>query len=303
MRTLNLISLYYYVCQLYDEELHAHCFRHTKNGVEPAFTDQEAITLFLFLTLTYRPRYMKDMHKIAQDTYLDWFPDLPCYERFVKRINRISSVFGLIVNDLCKNQLRQIIDHDKLCDEHWLLTDSFPIVSCAGNRKGVVVPELTDRGYNSTKRMHFWGVKVHVIAYKTRGRLPVPVQLWVGQASEHDYRAQVTELEDLSIFNLSGDKAFESRELITAFERNGGAWMVGKKDNYRTNQEKRQRHIAADKIYNCAVSSLKQPIEALFASFWRMGVQMASMVRSTAGLTRHIMGNIAAAMLRQVLPE
>ena len=303
MRTLNLISLYYYVCQLYDEELHAHCFRHTKNGVEPSFTDQEVITLFLFLTFTYRPRYMKDMHKIAQDAYLDWFPDLPCYERFVKRINRISSVLGLIVNDLCKVRLKQIIGKDKLCDEHWLLTDSFPIVSCAGNRKGVVAPELTDRGYNSTKRMHFWGVKVHVIAYKTRGHLPVPVQLWVSQASEHDYRAQVKELEDMSMFNLSGDKAFESRELITAFERDGGAWMVGKKDNYRTNQEKRKRHMAADKMYNHAVSKLKQPIEALFATFWRMGVQLASAVRSTAGLTRHITGNTAAAMPGRVLVD
>jgi len=301
MRTLNLISLYYYVCQLYDTQLHAHCFRHTKNNVDPIFTDQEAITIFLFVLREYRPRSIKELHKIAEDAYRDWFPFVPGYETFLRRLNRMSSVFGLIANDLAARMLCQRMQRDELCDEEWLLTDSFPVITCAGNRQGIIAPEITARGYNSTKRMHFWGVKVHVIAYKSRGRLPVPVKLWVGPASEHDYQAQVCELEQLASLNISGDKAFESKELKLAFKNNEGDWMIGKKDNYRKNREKRQRHIAADNMYNKVVSKLKQSIEALFANFAYRGIQTASVVRSTAGLTRHVMAHAAVALLEPVL--
>lgn len=297
MRTLNLISLYYYVCQLYDEHLSPHCFRHTKNGIEPLFTDQELITLYLFIEFTYQPRHLKSNYMIAADTYADWFPHLPSYERYNKRLNRISSVMPLIVSDLCRIRFKDLQRRGQLHDEGWLLTDSFPVVCCAGNRSGVVAPELTDRGYNSTKNMHFWGVKVHVIGIKVPNGLPVPYKLWVAPASEHDYRAQVSELEQLAQSNLSGDKAFESKELIDQFERQGGTWMIGKKDNYRKRTQERQRHIAADNMYNRSVAKLKQPIEALFAAFHKMGVQTASLVRSTAGLTRQLMGRIAASLL------
>lgn len=301
MRTLNLISLYYYVCQLYDDQLHIHCFRHTKNGVEPDFTDQELISLYLFVQHTYRPRTIKDLYKIACDGYLDWFPNLPGYERFLRRLNRINSALSLITSDLCQKWLLKRWKNEELCDEEWLLTDSFPVVTCAGNRDGAVAPELTALGYNSTKRMHFWGVKVHVVACKVRGGLPVPVKLWIGPASEHDYSAQVTDLENLAHLHLSGDKAFESKELIQQFDRHRGEWMVGKKDNYGKDENLRQRNKAADKLYNWAVSKLKQPIEALFSCFAHFGIQLASVVRSTAGLNRHLMGHLAAALIGHVL--
>jgi len=301
MRTINLISLYYYVCQLYDEELYLHCFRHTKNGKSPVFTDQELITIFLFIQSTYKPSSLKALHAIAQDAYLDWFPCLPGYERFSRRLNRISSVFGHIANDLSWRWFSQCLDSGAIADEEWLLNDSFPVVTCAGNRYGIVAPEITDRGYNSTKRMHFWGVKVHVLAYKVSGSTPVPVRIWVGPASEHDYQAQVTELESVASFNISGDKAFESKELIQEFKAQGGKWMIGKKDNYRKRESERQRNIAADKLYNRAVSKLKQPIESLFSTFAKFGIQRASLIRSTAGLTRHIMGTLAAAMIETVV--
>lgn len=301
MRTLNLISLYYYVCQLYDEELHHHCFRHTKNGQSPLFTDQELITVFLFIQNVYKPSSLKSLHTIAQDAYLDWFPHLPGYERFNRRLNRISSSFCHIANDLGHRWFIQCLDSGAIADEAWLLNDSFPVVTCAGNRYGVVAPEITDRGYNSTKRMHFWGIKIHVLAYKVSGSTPVPVRLWVGPASEHDYQAQVAELESVAPFNISGDKAFESKELIEAFENHGGKWMIGKKDNYRKRVWERQRNIAADQLYNRAVSKLKQPIESLFSTFAKFGIQKAGLIRSTTGLTRHIMGTLAAAMIDSVI--
>ncbi len=108
--------------------------------------------------------------------------------------------------------------------------------------------------------MHYWGVKVHVVALKVRNTTPVPARLFVGLASEHDYRAQPAELANLVDHNLSGDKAFESKELKQVFEEGEGVFFVGRKDNYAKNVEQRRRGKAADQGYNRAVSELKQSI-------------------------------------------
>ncbi|MFT5648413.1 MAG: hypothetical protein ACI976_003113 [Aureispira sp.] len=48
MRTLQLIQLYFYVCEIYEEELQWHCIRYTKNQSTPSFTEEEVLTTYLF---------------------------------------------------------------------------------------------------------------------------------------------------------------------------------------------------------------------------------------------------------------
>lgn len=300
MRTLKLIQLYYYICQVYDNCLYAHCMRLTKNDVPPKFTDEELLTVYLFISSEYQPATLKHLHRIAYDCYRSWFPNMPGYERFTRRLNRISSCFGLLAQELCAIWLEQ--GSDQVGDEYWLLCDSFPVICCNGQRYGMVAPEITERGYNSTKGIHYWGLKIHVIALKTRQQLPIPIRLFVGPASEHDYKAQVDVLEEMANGNLSGDKAFAAKQLAEAFQESGGTLFVGRKDDYKKNEAQRKRGRAADQIYNTAVSKIKQPIEALFAFFERhTGIQKASLVRSTAGLTVHVMGKLAAAILSQTI--
>ena len=60
----------------------------------------------------------------------------------------------------------------------------------------------------------------------------------------------------------------------------------------------KQRSKAADDIYSQAVSSVREPIEALFS--WlneKTNIQRASKCRSTCGLLIHTMGKVAIAFL------
>ena len=63
-------------------------------------------------------------------------------------------------------------------------------------------------------------------------------------------------------------------------------------------EEEKQRSKAADDIYSQAVSSVREPIEALFS--WlneKTNIQRASKCPSTCGLLIHTMGKVAIAFL------
>jgi len=47
-KELKLISIYLYICDLYDSELKYHCQRFSNNN-DPEFTDQEVITIYLYV--------------------------------------------------------------------------------------------------------------------------------------------------------------------------------------------------------------------------------------------------------------
>lgn len=57
------------------------CERFSNNN-EPEFTDQEAITVYLYaMHLEYRHK-VKDIHRFDSEYLRDWFPKLPSYETF-----------------------------------------------------------------------------------------------------------------------------------------------------------------------------------------------------------------------------
>ena len=72
MRTLQLIQLYFYVCEIYEEELQWHCQRYTKNDVLPDFTDQELLTTYLFATAYERRFRVKDVYNYILYHWLDY---------------------------------------------------------------------------------------------------------------------------------------------------------------------------------------------------------------------------------------
>jgi len=62
MTVLQLIQLYSYVCEIYEEELQWHCQQFTKNQAKPKFTDQELLTTYLF-SMGFELRFrIKDIH-------------------------------------------------------------------------------------------------------------------------------------------------------------------------------------------------------------------------------------------------
>ncbi len=62
----------------------------------------------------YRIFTIKHIHALAKEHYVDWFPDLPSYERFNCRLNRISYSFGLLFDELSKLWRKQLDNQSEM---------------------------------------------------------------------------------------------------------------------------------------------------------------------------------------------
>ena len=291
MNELKIIALYYYICESYDTELVWYCQRMSNNAA-PAFSDQELLTIYLYSVMEEEKYSVKSIWNYAKRYMLSWFPDLPSYQGFNERLNRLAPVFAPLVACLLRDCDQQGIDRQVS------LLDSMPIMTCSGRRAGKVAPELTAKGYCSTKKQHYYGLKLHSIAFRRAHQMPFPEYLLITPASAHDLSTVRPILPRLKNRALFGDKIY--------------AHNVLQKDLFQTintqlytpirlvngdNDYLRQFKHAADKLFSRAVSQIRQPMEAFFN--WiiqKTNLQDASKVRSQRGLIVHVFGKLAAAI-------
>ena len=140
MQQLKLIQLYLYVCQLYKEELKWHSERFSNNGLEPKFTDCELLTTYLF-SVGYEQRFqVKQVHRYIKYHWLNWFPNLPGYQSYNKRLNRLAGVFPVLIS-----RLLNVLAVETQAIVQISLTDSMPIMTCSNRRKAKVALDLCNK--------------------------------------------------------------------------------------------------------------------------------------------------------------
>jgi len=93
------------------------------------------------------------------------------------------------------------------------LIDSFPIITCSAKRKGKVAPELTNKGYCATKELHYYGVKLHAMAFSRVNTIPFPEFIKITPASENDLNAFREILKTTTHRSFIADKAYSDKEL------------------------------------------------------------------------------------------
>ena len=173
-----------------------------------------------------------------------------------------------------------------------------PIITCSGKRSGKVAPELTDKGYCSTKKLHYYGVKLHAIAFRRAGQLPLPEMFGVSPASEHDLNAVRYIFCKMFGRQIFADKAYCDKGLKSKLKNECNAILYTPVKLVKgESQLLRNFNKAADDLFSTAVSKIRQPIESLFN--WlieKTDIQRASKVRSAKGLMVHVFGKIAAAI-------
>ena len=292
MDVFKLIALYYYICECYDKELRWHCERFSNNNSLPDFIDEELLTIYIFSMIEEEKYKVKSIHTYAKKYLHDWFPKLPSYQTFNNRLNRLASVFPPLIICLLKG-----VDTTGVRFDISLL-DSMPIITCSGKRSGKVASQITDKGYCSTKKLHYYGAKLHGIAFHRKGKLPFPEYFSLTKSSEHDLNAVREILPHLKGRAVIGDKAYSKKDFSEILEKEHGVCIYTPIKLVKGESiQIRQFKYAADKLFSTAVSRLRQPIESLFN--WlieKTDIQRASKVRSTKGLTVHVFGRIAAAI-------
>ncbi len=204
-------------------------------------------------------------------------------------MNKVSGVFAPLV---------EVFSSKGPVSGAWLI-DSAPIILAQQGRSfnARVAPEYADKGYCASKKLHYYGVKLHILGRRQVGCLPFPDYIGITPASENDGKTLENLLPYLPKNAAYADKAYEylkplalvqEIELLTPIKR-----------------QKDQLYLdAIDQWLSRAVSQVRQPIESLFS--WiheKTGIQKASKVRSSSGLLVHVFGRLAAAMLILVFPE
>ena len=86
----TLIRVYLFVCGRWSSGLCVVAQRQSNNS-NPDFTDEEVLTIYLFGLIRKRET-IKDIHEYAEDHFSDWFPALPSYQSYNRRLNRLLRV-------------------------------------------------------------------------------------------------------------------------------------------------------------------------------------------------------------------
>lgn len=286
----QLISLYLFVSNQYQTHLFSYCQRMT-NYANLSFSDEEVITIYLY-GIIEGYRTIKSIHRYASRHLRAWFPKLPSYGAFDQRINQIHDVFVPLIEWLSKEDLAKSNRGVDLVG----LVDAMPIVMAQRGRRfhAKVAPEIaTNNGYCATKKMYYYGVKLHVIAARVSGALPLPICIGLTNAGMNDQKAfeQIFPFLPEQISCCFADKAYQPGEQGTLGEHHITVLTPIKK-------EPKQKYLdAADQLFSTAVSRVRQPIESFFN--WiieKTGIQIASKVRSYKGLMVHVFGRLAAAL-------
>jgi hypothetical protein len=288
----KLIEIYFYICEKFEKDLKYCCQRYSNNN-EPEFTDQETMTIYLYAIHQEQRFKCKQIHRFANEYLRSWFPKLPSYSAFNNRLNRLSEAFTHLISPL----LSEFIPKD--CSWEVSVLDSMPIITCSGKRAGKVAPELTDKGYCSTKGMYYYGVKLHALAYRRKGHLPFPEELLVTPASENDLNVFKQAWSDIENRTFFGDKIYQNKDFFSEVASSQNSIMLTPVKGIKGQSEReKQFDKAANDLFSTAVSVVRQPIESLFN--WlieKTDFQRASKVRSSKGLIVHIFGKIAAAFI------
>lgn len=292
MYEIRLIALYFYVCERYEEDLRYECQRFSNNQ-EVAFTDQELLTVYLYAVGEEKRLQVKEVHDFARRHLASWFPHLPSYQAFNHRLNSMA----MVLQRLCSTLLGH--SQPPHCSARESLVDSLPILTCSGKRQGKVAPELTTKGYCSTKGLFYYGLRLHALGWRRPATLPWLEGLVVSSAAEHDlsvFKENYSAVENRTFY---GDKIYHNQEWFAQYYESCHSEMLTPVRAVKAMPlALKQWNKAADDLYSRAISAIRQPIESWFN--WlneKTHIQTASKVRSTKGLLVHIFGKLAAAFL------
>jgi hypothetical protein len=277
---------------LYESELQWEVQRFSSNGQIGYITDQELLTISLFCTIYEQKTTQKAMYEHILDYWHSWFPTLPSYKNFNARLNRLVDAYRLLVN-LSMETFE--LSGDKL---PILIGDSMPIITCSHKRNPKVALNSTDKGYCATKKLNYYGVKLHTLGLHRKGQLPFPTKIGVTPASTHDLTALRPVLEVTNTEATFLDKAYCDKELAKKMTENDNCLLTPIKKIKGTPLITEQFDKAANDLFSTAVSIIRQPIESFFN--WiqqKTNIQIASKVRSENGLFVHIYTKMTAAIL------
>jgi hypothetical protein len=120
----QLIALYLRVCRAYDNEPDLKYQR--LSNFRPRFTDEELVTVYLFGHMQGFSQQRR-IYDYARRHWRAWFPALPSYQAFNRRLNRLAPAFEHLITATLTEPVTRLA---RVADR---LIDSLPIVLVVGH--------------------------------------------------------------------------------------------------------------------------------------------------------------------------
>ncbi len=174
----GLIRIYFLICDCLNELQH-YCGQFS-NNVQPEFTNQEIMTIYLYVMQHEGHSKTKHIHRFTSECLKSWFPKLGSYQAFNNRLNRLAGAFNRLV------EMFLISSIPSNCILEQRVLDSMPKINCSGKPSANVAPEVADKGYCSTKSLYCHGMKLHMLRFRRAAKLPHPEQILFTPASVND---------------------------------------------------------------------------------------------------------------------
>ena len=171
----NLIKLYCAVSE-HDNTMEAMTQRQS-NNFRPEFSDEECITVYL-RGICQRRFEQRTIYDYTKNHLLDWFPKLPSYAAFSRRLSFLVPAFQALAEEWLTVILKKEVENTTY------IVDSCPVILAKGPRSGYakVAGELCAKSYNSSRKEWYYGVKLHAFVARKPGRLPAPMGLFLSGA-------------------------------------------------------------------------------------------------------------------------
>lgn len=281
----KIIELYCTVCQCNDSRFLRGKQRLSNNNC-PQFTDDELITVYLW-GLEKQLLTRKAIYNYTKEELHDWFPKLPSYQAFCRRLNRLTGAFQALAEIMSEKAAAKAVQTNTF------VLDSCPIMVAKDSRSN---QGKVGRGYctltrNPTKNQWYHGVKLHVFGLWQPKSLPIPCAMLISPANVCDLwaaRQAVWDCSPIKNGRLFADRAYIDADWAEFMRLNHNIEVITPR------KKKKFDTISSPDAASSFVSSIRQPIESFFN--WinvKTGIQNASRVRSFQGLLFHVFSALA----------
>ena len=230
---------------------------------------------------------VKAIYRYIKNHYNEWFPELPSYQAFNKRICYLADAFKVLADNLLTDTF---IDPEV----NTYVIDSMPIFVANNRRSGVArtASELCNKGYCASKGMFYYGVKLHAYSQCRNHALPLLTAVSLSSASECDLPVAKRMLEDVFDVDIYADKMYKCADWEASLKQTNNVSIITPVKLKRN----KSKLSYFEKLYSSSVSSVRQPIESFFN--WlqvKTHIHLASKVRSADGLLAFIFARVSVA--------
>ena len=292
-RDLLLIWLYTEISEYYQQTELALFTARFSNNYKPIFTDAELLACATFTEILGH-KNKKDGYKYLKSHYNNWFPSLPCYEIYNRKLNKFSDAIRYI--------FRVIVHKYGTINKRHILIDTEPIEVCQPQHSqySKAAQPFVTKGYCAAKKKYYIGAKLQIVAQARYNKLPFPFEFDLATASFHDLDIAKATLPNSGFeqVKLFSDLAYVDNQFqLDLFDEKGIQIITPVKK-----KKGRPPLTLFKKAYNSIHASIRQPIDTLFA--WindQTGIQNASKVRSTEGLIYHVSVKMLAALILMLI--